>query len=289
MLSEPAWLDRTAWPWPGRWIDTGEGAQHVVDVGVGPVVLLVHGTPTWSFEWRHVIRALAGSHRVIAVDHLGFGLSDRPAGAGYRPEDHARRLAALVEALGLTSFDLVVHDFGGPIGLGLALEGDRVRRVVIVNTWLWSFEGDAAMWRRAGVAGSAVGRWLYRWVNLSLRVIAPSAWGDRRKLTPAIQAQYLAPFVDRDARVRVLWALAAALRGSSAFYEGLWARRDALARRDVLLVWGLKDSAFQPHLLARWREALPRAQVLALPDAGHWPHEEAPGEVGRAIVGFLAP
>jgi haloalkane dehalogenase len=62
-----------------------------------------------------------------------------------------------------------------------------------------------------------------------------------------------------------------------------------LARRDVLLVWGLKDSAFQPHLLARWREALPRAQVLALPDAGHWPHEEAPGEVGRAIVGFLAP
>src|SRR5688572_15338297 len=111
-----SWVDREAWPWEGRMVDVGEGRMHVTEVGQGPPILLVHGTPTWSFEWRHVIRELSKTHRCIAPDHLGFGLSDRPADAGYRPEDHARRLQRLVEVLGLERFTLVVHDYGGPIG-----------------------------------------------------------------------------------------------------------------------------------------------------------------------------
>ena len=82
--AHPAWLDRAAWPYTPRQADTGDGRQHYVDEGQGPPVVLVHGTPTWSFEWRHAIAGLRGSHRVIAPDHLGFGLSERPPAAGLR-------------------------------------------------------------------------------------------------------------------------------------------------------------------------------------------------------------
>jgi haloalkane dehalogenase len=259
-----------------------------VDVGEGETVLLIHGTPTWGFEWRHVVRALSPTHRCVVPDHLGFGLSDRPVDFAYTPEAHAAALERFVDAKGLRDVTLVVHDFGGPIGLPLALHRpDVVKRLVVVNTWMWSFEDDREMAQRARVAGSAFGRWLYRWANLSLRVIAPSAWGDKDKLTADIQDQYLAPFPGRWERGVVLWTLAKALLASSAFYAGLWAERDRLARLPVLILWGMADTAFRPHLLKRWQEAVPHAEVVAIEGAGHWPHEEEPETVVAVLRGFL--
>src|SRR5688572_12615386 len=84
--SAPAWLDRAAYPFASRWCDLPGGERlHYVDEGAGETLLFAHGTPTWSFEWRHLIRALAPTHRCVAPDHLGFGLSDRPADAAYTP------------------------------------------------------------------------------------------------------------------------------------------------------------------------------------------------------------
>ena len=99
--------------------------MHYVDEGDGEPILFVHGTPTWSFEYRHLIAALRGRHRCVALDHLGFGLSERPAGASYTPEAHAARLLAVRRPAGARRFTLVVHDFGGPIALPLALERER--------------------------------------------------------------------------------------------------------------------------------------------------------------------
>ena len=284
----PAWVDREAYPFESRWTELPGGRRmHYVDEGAGEPVVFVHGTPTWSFEWRHLVRGLSATHRCIAPDLLGFGLSDRPRDFAYTPEAHAEAVASFVDALGLDGFTLVVHDFGGPIALPLALDGSgRVRRVVVLNSWMWSFRGDAEMEKKAKIAGSGVGKWLYRNLNLSLRVIAPSAYGDRRKLTPAIHRQYLVPFADRWSRGAVLWALARALLGSSAHYDALWRKRDRLRALPVLVVWGEKDSAFPPPMLARWREALPEARVVPLP-VGHWPHEEAPDEVLAALRDFL--
>src|SRR4029079_8615621 len=118
---------------------------------------------------------------------------------------------------------------------------------------MWSFADDPEMMKRARMASGALGRFLYRRLNASLRLIAPSAYGDRRKLTRAIHRQYLAAFPDADGRERVLWALARALLGSSAFYDSLWQRRDRMATIPALVVWGMKDSAFRPAQLARWR------------------------------------
>jgi haloalkane dehalogenase len=285
----PDWLDREAYPFQSRWTDVPGSHLHYVDEGAGDVVLFVHGTPTWSFEFRHLITALAPTHRCIAPDHLGFGLSDRPRGADYSPEAHAQRLAAFVSHLGLTRFTLIVHDYGGPIGLPLALSTPSpVQRLILMNTWMWPFDDDRDMVRRGTFAGGSLGRSLYKYANASLRLLMPSAYGDRTTLTKAIHRQYLEIFRDREARVEVLHALARAILGSRPYYADLYAQADRLRNIPALIIWGMKDTAFQPHQLARWQSLLPDAEVCRLHSAGHWPHEEEPAAVIDAITTFLA-
>lgn len=285
----PAWVDRAGYPFGDRFVQLPEGWIHYVDEGHGDPVLFVHGTPTWSYEWRHLIRALAPERRCVAPDLLGFGLSARPARFAYTPEAHAAVLAGFVAALGLDRLTLVVHDFGGPIGLPLCLDRPAlVRRLVLLNTWMWAFDDDPAMRRRARLAGSGLGRFLYRRLNASLRLLMPSAYGDRRKLTRAIHRQYLAPFPRPDDRARVLWTLARALLGSRGYYDDLWQRRARLQGRPALVVWGMKDPAFPPRLLDRWARVLGEgARIVRVPAAGHWPHEEAPDAVARELRAFL--
>src|SRR5262249_5509437 len=101
-----------------------------------------------------------------------------------------------------------------------------------------------------------------------------------------LHAQYLAPFPDADSRGRVLWPLAQAILGSSAFYDSLWRRRDVVAALPVLIIWGTRDPAFPPRMLDRWCTIVLKAHVVALP-VGHWPHEEAPAEVTNALREFV--
>lgn len=282
------WIDRREYPFASRTADLSTGAMHYVDEGSGPPLLFVHGTPTWSFEFRHVIKALSNRYRCIAPDHLGFGLSSRPSAFAYTPEAHASALREFVDKLDLHGFTLVVHDFGGPIGLPLALAADsRVARVIVLNSWAWPIDDDPTMTRGARLLGGALGRFLYKHANASLKLIMPSAYGDRKKLTRAIHAQYLNVFNDRDARVQVLHALAKALLGSRAHYQSLLDRLGGLAGRPVLIVWGMKDSAFKPYQLARWRALVPHATVVEVEGAGHWPHEEEPARVVAEIERFM--
>ncbi|HEY0931548.1 MAG TPA: alpha/beta fold hydrolase, partial [Gemmatimonas sp.] len=219
------------WPWPARRHQGADGALHYIDVGSGPAVCFVHGTPTCSYEWRHQIRALESSHRCIAVDHLGFGLSDRPTGAVYTPEAHAKRFRDFMEAHAPSEpFTLVVHDFGGPIALDWALDNPhRLSRLVVVNSWMWSFEDDARMWKQARMADSWLVRMLYRYANASLRLLLPAGYGNKARLDAEAHAYYQSLFPDADSRERVLFALAQSLTRSSAFFTTLWERRAALA------------------------------------------------------------
>jgi haloalkane dehalogenase len=280
--------DPVVWPFTPRHLALRAGTMHYIDEGAGDPIVFVHGTPSWSLEWRHLVRALSGSHRIIAADHLGFGLSERPAGAPYTPEWHAENFAEFIERLGVGPFTLVVHDFGGPIAMPVALNRpDLVKRVVVLNSWMWSFEGDPEMERAGQIAGSSFGRLLYRWANLSLRVLMPGAYGNRRKLTPRVYREYLDRFPDRESRGTVLWALAKSLLGSSAFFDSLWKRRAELASRDALIIWGMKDPALKAHQLDRWRAVFPAARVVQVGFAGHWPQEEEPACVINTMRDFL--
>ncbi len=287
-MVSPEWLDRTEYPFRTQSILLTDGNLNYVDEGAGEALLFVHGTPTWSFEYRHLIKTLAGRYRCIAPDHLGFGLSARPPGFAYSPEAHAAVLREFVDRLGLERFTLIVHDFGGPIGLPLAVDQpSRVARVIIMNTWAWPLDDDPKIARGARFIGGAIGRLLYRYANASLKLIMPSAYGDKKKLTPAIHAHYLNVFRDRDARVQVLHTLARSLLGSRTHYQGLLDHMTALRRVPVLIIWGMKDTAFQPYQLERWRSLLPNAVVEPIAGAGHWPHEEEPAAVITAMERFL--
>lgn len=287
-MRHPDWVDHSEYPFAPHTFTLRSGARlHYVDEGRGPTLLFVHGTPTWSFEWRHQIRAFSAHFRCVAPDLLGMGLSDRPEDFAYTPEAHARALAEFVEALDLRNVTLVVHDFGGPIGLPLALEEpSRVDRLVIVNTFAWSLAEDAGIRRPARLFSGALGRWLYKHANFSLRGILPGAYADRSKLTKAIHAQYLAPFADKHARVLVLHAFARALLGSTAHYRAIEAKLPRRRHTPVLVVWGTKDPAFREPQLDRWIDTFPQAHVVRLP-VGHWPHEEAPDEFSAALHSFL--
>jgi len=284
----PEWLDRTEYPFRTQSIVLTDGNLNYVDEGAGEALLFVHGTPTWSFEYRHLIKTLAGRYRCVAPDHLGFGLSARPPGFAYSPEAHAAVLREFVDRLGLERFTLIVHDFGGPIGLPLAVDQpSRVARVIMMNTWAWPLDDDPKMAKGARFIAGALGRFLYRYANASLKLIMPSAYGDKKKLTAAIHAHYLNVFGDHEARVQVLHALAKSLLGSRAHYQALLDRVGALRRAPVLIIWGMKDTAFQPYQLERWRSLLPHAVVEPIAGAGHWPHEEEPAAVITAMERFL--
>jgi haloalkane dehalogenase len=295
----PDWLDRDAYPFQPRTFATAEGRMSYVDEGSGPPVVLVHGTPTWSFLWRDLIRRLAAAgHRVIAPDHLGFGLSDKPADAAYRPEDHARRLRALLDALDVRGATFVVHDFGGPIGLSAALgpagalDGpDGIARLVLLNTWGWGLTGDRKLAVLGRLGASALGRLLCLRYNAEPRWLIPAVFAKRQRLTPAAHRQYIAPFPDPDSR-QGPWALAQALLGEAPWYERLWdglqARRAELARVPALLVWGMRDPVFGPAYLARWRGLLPHAHGAEVADSGHFVQEEAPDVVVERVLDFLS-
>jgi pimeloyl-ACP methyl ester carboxylesterase len=286
-MTHPGWLDRTLYPFRSHWMDTPDGRMHYVDEGTGPLVLFVHGTPTWSFLYRDLIHRLSATHRVVAPDHLGFGLSEKRPGAPYRPQDHAHRLTALIAHLGLDDLTLVVHDFGGPIGLHHAVnQPHNVARVVLFNTWMWSLEGDRRTERASQFMSGPVGRFLYTRLNFSARVLLKAVWRNRATLTRSVHRHYLAPFPNPDAR-RAPWALAEALIDSGTWYEGLWQRRDRIHRIPALFVWGMKDPTFDAQVLRRWEGAFAHSRALRLPEVGHFAMEEAPDQVGATVSEFV--
>lgn len=277
------WLNPALYPFTPKRFSTREGTLSYVDHGAGPPLLLVHGTPSWSFEFRSVIEQLGGHYRCVAPDHLGFGLSDKPVAAALDPAAHAARLALLVTALDLRDITLVVHDFGGPIGLGAALRlNERVSRIVVLNSWMWPNGDDPAAVKLGRLIESPLGRFMYRYLNVSPRVFLPAAFGDKKKLSKELHRHYLGPF-ERRAEREGLYAMARALLGADPYYADLWAARHVLGPKLTDIVWGEKDPAFKAVHLQRWIEAFPQARVQRLSDVGHFVAEEDPDALVRVL------
>ncbi|MFP4322454.1 MAG: alpha/beta fold hydrolase [Anaerolineales bacterium] len=286
-MQTPTWLDKTAYPFTSRYVDLPDGRMHYVDEGSGEVLLMTHGLPAWSFLYRHLITALREDYRVIAIDHLGYGLSDRPADYDYRPATAARNLEAFIQALDLHSLTLVVHDFGGPITLSYAVQHPaNIRRLVLFNTWMWSLQDDPSKRLVVGLLGGAVGRFLYNRFNFEANVIMRSAYGDKSKLTRAIHDQYRGPFQHPDTRYAA-WRFTQELLKSGEWYDSLWAERAALRDLPALLLWGLRDPVFGKAYLERWQTLFPEARVVTYPKTGHFVQEEQPEVITPIIQTFL--
>jgi haloalkane dehalogenase len=287
-MHDTHWIDRAAYPFTPHFFEIDGARMHYVDEGTGTPIVMLHGTPTWSFLYRDVITALAPHYRCIVPDHLGFGLSDKPAHAAYRPVDHARRLHALIDHLELRDLTLIVHDFGGPIGLSYALEQPHnIRSLVVLNTWLWSLRGEPVA-EVAGITGSGrLGALVFQRLNFELQVLFKLVWGDKAKLSAALHQQYLKPFPTPSDR-RAIQTFAHELRDSSAWYDELWQQRERIKDIPTLIMWGLKDPIFTARSLARWQALFTRAQTVTFPNAGHYVQEEERESLGQLVGQFLA-
>jgi pimeloyl-ACP methyl ester carboxylesterase len=286
-ILHPTWIDRYAYPFAAHTFHHPEGRMHYVDEGTGPVILFVHGTPEWSFGFRHLITAFAPTHRCIAPDHLGFGLSDKPHGANYTVAAQAKRLQDLIAHLGLRDITLVVTDFGGGIGLPHALEHPaNVKRLVLYNTWLWDLMPDKRFSGPTAIMKSWLGRFLYLRFGFSVNVMMPNGYGDKKKLDKATHSHYRRVLPDAAARAAT-FACVQEIKNAGPFWQAQWARVDRLRSIPTLLCWGLKDRFFPPDLLERWKTALPHATVVPFPEAGHFVHEEAAEELTGAMRRFL--
>lgn len=275
------------YPFGSHFFNARDGRMHYVDEGSGAPIVFVHGTPTWSFLWRDLIRELRGEWRCVAPDHLGFGLSDKPRDpSALSVRAHADNLEQLLDSLDLQDVTLVVHDFGGPIGLSWALaQPERVSRVVLLNTWLWSNAGNKPMEAASRLLGGPIGRFLYLNLNFSVKTLLRSAFADKRRLSAEAYRHYLAPLKSRPDRLAP-WVLAGQLTGANDWYERLWEKRRELASKPLAVIWGKADTLMPPSHLERWRAAFPAAEIHELEGVGHFVPEEAPG-TARLLRTFL--
>lgn len=283
-MCNAGWVDRDEYPFEDKYLDLPMGRMHYIDEGEGKPIVFVHGTPTWSFLYRKMVRQLRSGYRCVAMDHIGFGLSDKPEGWAYTPEAHAANVRTLIDHLGLREITLVVHDFGGPIGLSYAIDRpDNVDSLVIFNTWMWSLRGERRYEMASSLFSSPIGRFLYERLSFSTGVMMRQAAVSKEELSAGAYRHYVRPFSSPRDRTST-WVLARELVGSSDWYESLWTNADRLAGKPSILAWGLRDPAFGPAALARWQRLLPQAQVASYEDVGHF----VPEAKGEEVAGLLA-
>jgi cis-3-alkyl-4-acyloxetan-2-one decarboxylase len=291
-----AWSDLPAevqrhYPWPGEHLALPSGHRlHYLDEGKGEPLLMVHGNPTWSFYWRTLVQGLSDRYRCVVPDHVGAGLSDKPADWSYRLQDHIDNLVALIDHLDLRDVTLVVHDWGGPIGFGAAVaRPERIARLVVFNTSVF-LEHVPLSIRMA--RWPVTGEWLVQGLNGFLRVARLRAIGDGARMRDGVWRGYSAPYrgwSDRIGHLKFIRDIPIeADHPTRAVVERLTERVPALFRdRPALLIWGEKDFVFTPRFLDKWRELLPQAEVERYPDVSHWVVEEAHERIVPRMQAFL--
>jgi len=284
----PDWLQKL-YPFEPKRFDTGRGLLSYLDEGQGDeAVVMVHGNPTWSFYYRNLVLGLRGSMRCIVPDHIGCGLSDKPQDFNYTLGEHIKNLRALLDSLNLTKIHLIVHDWGGPIGLGAALQKpEQLGRVVILNTAAFA---DTVVPRRIRLCRAPVlGEWLVRGFN---GFAWPATWMSVTKpLTPDVKRGFLYPYNNWANRIATYRFVVDIPTGKGSSSDRALAEVEQklgiLRDRPVRILWGGRDFCFNRHYYERWRKTLPAAHADYYESAGHYVLEDAGQQCLQEIRAFL--
>jgi len=272
------WPNRNLYPFQSKYHDLPIGRMHYADQGHSDqAVVMVHGNPAWSFTYRSLIACLADRYRCIAPDLIGFGLSDKPANWDYLPEQHADNLERFLNHLDLPSITLVVGDWGGPIGLSYALKyPERIKSLIITNSWMWSVEGDFHYEMFSRFMGGLVGRFLIRRYNFFVKVLMKRMF--RARISTSVHEQYIQALARPEER-KGCWVFPREIIGSSHWLATLWDRRAAIADKPALILWGNRDIAFRKIEMERWKTVFSDCEVHAFDQAGHFVLEDVGEEV----------
>lgn len=292
--SRNAW--RAEYPFESHFLEMQNGVRmHYVDEqpanSTSPnTILCVHGNPTWSFYYRSIVSEFRDQCRVVAVDHVGCGLSDKPQQYDYCLAQHTKNLIQLIETLDLRNITLVVHDWGGAIGLGAAVRcPDRFRNIVILNTA--AFPPPYIPKRIAACRIPLIGSWMIRYGNAFARAAISMAIDRLPRLSPAASEGLLAPYDTPKHRIAIdrfvqdiplspnhpTWSV----------LEKLEQDLVNLRQLPIHFIWGMRDWCFRPECMERLQVAFPNATRLELHDVGHYVMEEAPSEVIAELKRFV--
>ncbi|UCF39019.1 MAG: alpha/beta fold hydrolase [Acidobacteriota bacterium] len=278
-----------------HFLKLGSSRMHYLDVGEGEPVLMVHGNPSWSFMYRRLARALSSAHRVIVPDHIGCGLSTKPSDDEYTYTMASRvsDLERLLDSLGVEeNLTLVVHDWGGLIGLCMAVRRpERIRRIIVFNTAAFHLPaGKSLHWTLRYCRRSALAGLMIRGVN-AFAVIASRVGCRQNPMTREIRKAYLAPYgnwADRIAVLRFVQDIPASPEDPA---WGPIAETDRglerLARVPMLICWGDRDFVFDGDFRDEWVRRFPDAELHRFSNAGHYVLEDVYEEILPLVEAFL--
>jgi haloalkane dehalogenase len=278
-IEYPSWLDRREYPFESKYFQTPAGKMHYIDEGKGKPIVMVHGNPGWSFEFRNIIKEMSKAYRCIAIDHIGFGLSDKPESFDYLPSSHARNFELFMDSLGLKDITMTFNDWGGPIGLSYAIKHpDKIKRFVIMNTYLWSVEDDPYYQKFSKMMGGAFGRFMIKNFNIFGNFFLTKVVGDKKMLPKHIHVHYYKHLATRSDR-KGCYTFPGEVVGSGKWLDSLWQQREKINSIPTTFLWGMKDIAFREKELNYWVANWKNPKVIKLENVGHYPQEEAPQEL----------
>lgn len=266
--------------------DTGL-RQHFIDEGKGEAIVMVHGNPTWSFFYRKLIDDLKNDYRVIVPDHIGCGLSDKPQDYPYTLSQHIHNLKQLISTLDLKDVTLVVHDWGGAIGLGYGCQHPQlIKKLVILNTA--AFRSKRAPLRIKLCRTPLFGEWMIRGLNVFS--LGATYMAVRQSMPSDIRKAFSYPYgsyADRIATARFVQDIP--LKESHPSYPTLLQIEQSLSKIQCpkAILWGAKDFCFTPHFFHRWQEIYPDAETALFNHAGHYLLEDAGEDVSQAVKRFM--
>ena len=285
---------RALYPFAGKLFeqsveDSTSANMHYLDEGEGPVVVMLHGNPTWSFYYRNLVNTLvAAGFRCIVPDHIGCGLSDKPSDYPYTLERRIDDVERLIEHLGIERFSLIIHDWGGAIGCGLAARRpEALEKLVVLNTA--AFRSRRIPWRIAAIKVPLIGEFIIRRLNgfagPATRMAVESP------LSKDVKAGYLWPYQNAADRVAIwnfvkdipLFKCHRSYTILSEVEDGL----SKLSSKPVQVVWGGRDFCFNLHFFKRWCQLFPEAEVHLHEDCGHYILEDGGSRVLTEIQSFL--
>jgi haloalkane dehalogenase len=285
--TRPAWVDDELFPFESRFVDLDGNVVHYVDEGSGPILLMLHGNPVWSFVYREVIAALRDRFRCIALDFPGFGLSTGAPGYRYLAQDHADLVVSFLDRLDLSKVTLVGHNWGGPFGLYAAqLRPDKFERFILSNTWAWPLNGDPSSEVFSRGAGNPVGRAAIRRFDLLVKYFIPSAH-KRRTLSEAEVAHYRQAMPTPQSR-HPSAVLPGELVGARGFFTALEDRLGEIETLPTLILWADTDPIFTDKYRERLEVIFSKHTTTVLDGVGHFGQSDAPAEFSQAIETWWA-